>query len=188
MLEKLQSIGYEYDEVVELPGTFGKRGGIVDIFPVGREQPVRLEFFGDEIDSVREYDARTQRSSSLLAAISISPAREMSSESDANILDYLPPGAVVILDDPSQIEAEIERIEEQAVGMKSQEDNAGNHTLQLPYFGWKQIAEKFKDSGRIIELSEWDSEDQPAGNLQVPIAHAPNFAARFAALLTACPN
>jgi transcription-repair coupling factor (superfamily II helicase) len=189
LLDRLQSIGYEYDEVVELPGTFGKRGGIVDVFPVGRDQPVRLEFFGDEIDSVREYDARTQRSLSLLAAITIPPAREMSSESDANILDYLPPGAVVILDDPSQIEAEIERIEEQAAGMKSQEGNSSDHTSELPYLGWKQIADKFKNSGRIVELSEWDAEGEPsAGNLQVPIVHAPNFAARFAALFDSLPE
>ena len=45
LLEKLQSMGYEHDEIVEIPGTFSKRGGIVDIFPSGRDVPVRIEVF-----------------------------------------------------------------------------------------------------------------------------------------------
>ncbi|RPJ60268.1 MAG: hypothetical protein EHM12_06330, partial [Dehalococcoidia bacterium] len=103
LLEKLQSIGYEYDVVVEVPGTFGKRGGIVDIFPSGREQPVRIEFFGDEVDSIREYDSRTQRSLSNLPSVNISPAKELAVAGKANLLVYLPRETVLILDDILQI-------------------------------------------------------------------------------------
>ena len=184
LLEKLQSIGYEYDEVVEMPGTFGKRGGIVDIFPAGREQPVRLEFFGDEVDSIREYDSRTQRSALHLTSINIPPAKELSATGNANILDYLPQGSILVLDDPSQIEAEIERIEEQALGLKAPDNSSGDHESAPSYFGWEQIAEKLANSDRIIELSEWDIDiESSPDNLRIPIEHAPNFAARFSVLM-----
>src|SRR5262245_2728435 len=54
--------GYRRSEVVELPGEFGRRGGILDVFPPDADAPFRLEFFGDEVESIREYAPQTQRS------------------------------------------------------------------------------------------------------------------------------
>jgi len=59
---QLTNIGYESEKMVSRPFEFSVRGGVVDIFPVSYEHPVRLEFFGDEIDSVREFDVITQTS------------------------------------------------------------------------------------------------------------------------------
>jgi transcription-repair coupling factor (superfamily II helicase) len=58
----LRSIGYEQRDPVEMVGEFSVRGGILDIFPPEAQQPVRVEFFGDEIESMRRFDAATQRS------------------------------------------------------------------------------------------------------------------------------
>ena len=68
--------GYEPASIVIEPGTFSRRGGILDIFPVPARQPVRIEFFGDEIDSLRTFDAASQRSLASIEQIAIPPARE----------------------------------------------------------------------------------------------------------------
>jgi transcription-repair coupling factor (superfamily II helicase) len=58
----LESIGYDRREPVELVGEYSVRGGILDVFPAEAARPVRIEFFGDEIDSIRRFDPESQRS------------------------------------------------------------------------------------------------------------------------------
>lgn len=60
--EKITNLGYERVPLVETEGQWSRRGDIVDVFPVSSEMPVRLEWFGDEIEKIREFDAATQRS------------------------------------------------------------------------------------------------------------------------------
>jgi transcription-repair coupling factor (superfamily II helicase) len=60
--EKITSLGYERVPLVEMEGQWSRRGDIVDVFPVSSELPVRLEWFGDEIKQIREFDPATQRS------------------------------------------------------------------------------------------------------------------------------
>ncbi len=77
MLAHWIGIGYDSASVVVAPGTFSRRGGIVDVFPIANDKPIRIEFFGDEIDSLREFDPATQRSTQNLESFVISPAREI---------------------------------------------------------------------------------------------------------------
>lgn len=76
MLEHLYNLGYEPVAEVEEPGQFSHRGGIVDLFPPTLPRPVRIEFFGDEIESLRTFDQETQRSLNPTASCVIGPARE----------------------------------------------------------------------------------------------------------------
>ncbi|HRE48698.1 MAG TPA: transcription-repair coupling factor [Aggregatilineales bacterium] len=69
-------IGYLPATIVTEPGTFSRRGGIVDLFPIDAESPVRFEFFGDEIERIRTFDPGTQRSSASLESVAVIPARE----------------------------------------------------------------------------------------------------------------
>ncbi|MGQ9887185.1 MAG: transcription-repair coupling factor [Aggregatilineales bacterium] len=69
-------LGYEAAPVVTAPGAFSRRGGIVDIFPVAADAPVRIEFFNDEIESLRAFDPATQRSTVRLPLAVVTPARE----------------------------------------------------------------------------------------------------------------
>ncbi|HSH01793.1 MAG TPA: transcription-repair coupling factor [Anaerolineae bacterium] len=72
-------IGYEPAPVVEAPGQFSRRGGIIDIYPLSASYPIRIELFGDEIDTLRHFDPATQRSlgdGEDLTAVVIPPARE----------------------------------------------------------------------------------------------------------------
>ncbi len=77
LLSHLLEMGYMRHQIVEDVGTFAMRGGILDIFPQGLEQPVRIEFFGDRVESIREFDSVTQRSVGKVEAAEILPAREV---------------------------------------------------------------------------------------------------------------
>ncbi len=76
MLEHLYNLGYEAVAEVEEPGQFSHRGGIVDLFPPSLPRPVRLEFFGDEVESLRTFDQETQRSLNPIRLCTLGPARE----------------------------------------------------------------------------------------------------------------
>ena len=76
LLEVWVGCGYENTTTVLAPGEFSRRGGIVDVYPPARPRPVRIEFFGDEIESLRAFDPATQRSLDTLDQISVTPAAE----------------------------------------------------------------------------------------------------------------
>ncbi|HEV3277625.1 MAG TPA: transcription-repair coupling factor [Terriglobia bacterium] len=75
--EHLAGIGYEPSEPVNAPGQFSVRGGIVDVFPPEAEWPVRIEFFGDQVESLREFDPSSQRSRHATPAVLILPLSEV---------------------------------------------------------------------------------------------------------------
>ncbi|NLW07974.1 MAG: transcription-repair coupling factor [Clostridia bacterium] len=77
LVQQLVARGYRREQIVEAPGQFAVRGGIIDIFPMGVEAPIRLEFFDNEIDSMRYFDLRTQRSVEEIGALIIGPAQEV---------------------------------------------------------------------------------------------------------------
>src|SRR3989475_2546753 len=76
----LCDLGYEPVTEVSEPGTFSRRGGIIDIYPASAEQPARVELFGDEIETLRAFDPVTQRSQSPLDELVVLPAREFALE------------------------------------------------------------------------------------------------------------
>jgi transcription-repair coupling factor (superfamily II helicase) len=69
-------MGYVHEPTVEIPGNFSRRGGILDIWPVSRDRPVRIELFDDEIESIRHFDPGTQRSGGKVRSVTIPPALE----------------------------------------------------------------------------------------------------------------
>jgi transcription-repair coupling factor (superfamily II helicase) len=90
----------------EVPGEFSRRGGILDIFPLTAEEPVRIEFFGDQIESIRAYDPATQTSKQEIAEISLAalPMRDGAVEMDpCSFFDHLPETAALVLREPAEI-------------------------------------------------------------------------------------
>ena len=77
LAKKLVEMGYEKNYQVEAPGQFSIRGGIVDIFDLTMENPIRIELWGDEIESIRSFDILSQRSIENLTEVSIYPATEL---------------------------------------------------------------------------------------------------------------
>jgi len=76
MLAHWVSLGYEPASIVEEPGTFSRRGGIIDVFPPQNDWPVRIELFGDEIESLRLFEPDTQRSQERVSSYTVVPASE----------------------------------------------------------------------------------------------------------------
>lgn len=76
-LGSLIDMGYEHASMVTAPGEFSRRGGIIDIYPVTEAYPIRIELFDDEVDSIRYFDADTQRSLERLQEVSVGPATEL---------------------------------------------------------------------------------------------------------------
>ena len=70
--------GYQRERIVVSPATFAVRGGIIDLWPIVDQEPVRIELFGDEVESLRRFDPTSQRSTESLNAIELRPAREWS--------------------------------------------------------------------------------------------------------------
>jgi transcription-repair coupling factor (superfamily II helicase) len=81
LIQHLNTVGYNATDVVEMPGEYALRGGILDVYSPEADRPVRVEFFGDEVESIRKFDPATQRSSSpvdeaLLLPLTETPVRE----------------------------------------------------------------------------------------------------------------
>lgn len=75
--ERLVDFGFERNYLVERPGEFSVRGGILDMYPAGRSNPVRAELFGDEITSLREFSVSSQRSRGGLDGVEVQPVKEL---------------------------------------------------------------------------------------------------------------
>lgn len=88
LIKKLIDLGYQEDNIVSKTGDFAYRGYIVDIFSVEEEHPYRIEFFGDEITSIRLFDEKNQRSFKELKEINIKPFKDINVSND-NISSYL---------------------------------------------------------------------------------------------------
>ncbi len=76
ILEGWRRMGYRFESAVYGPGFVSRRGGIIDVFPVGADYPVRIELWGDEIESIRRFDPSSQRSTDLVDSLRIIPAHE----------------------------------------------------------------------------------------------------------------
>lgn len=189
LLSDLNKAGYQYEDVVEIPGTFGKRGGIIDIFPTGIDQPVRIEFFGDVIESIREYDAKTQRSIKLIRGLTIAPAADNTGGSTACILDYLTQDTIVFADEIAQIEAELEKIEKEEAALCDDEEKAGIKHITHNYFSLQEIKSKIGTRRCFINLSAWNElHDSSQTEIKLQLRPASNYAGRFPVFIEGLPQ
>ena len=76
LLEHLRIVGYNQVDVVEMPGEFAHRGGLIDVYPPESDRPVRIELFGDEVESIRKFDPETQRSAASTDEVVLLPLTE----------------------------------------------------------------------------------------------------------------
>jgi transcription-repair coupling factor (superfamily II helicase) len=91
----LESVGYELTSLVREQGDFAKRGAIVDIFPPSSTKPLRIEFLGDQVYSLRYFDPASQRSLKEVERCLLIPTR-FSADGNVTLLDYLPEGTVIV--------------------------------------------------------------------------------------------
>ncbi|MBK8821253.1 MAG: transcription-repair coupling factor [Anaerolineales bacterium] len=159
LIREWARIGYQRVNTVLEPGQFSHRGGLLDVWPSIEANPVRLDFFGDEIETIRQFDPATQRTVEKLETILITPAREFLAETvdaqlqysefhipllhpmPASLLDYLPQKSLMIVDDLSLVEAMANEVEEQAVKFRRESIDEGTlaKDFPIPYLPWSEL-------------------------------------------------
>ena len=140
LAEKLVHCGYERVGQVERCGHFAIRGNIVDIYPISEKHPLRFEFFGDEIDSIRFFDEDTQRSIEEVKEIHMLPL-SLGDERDGMLADYLGKG-VIIYDEPQRCEENLRRF------FKEEKEN------REKAFSWEEVIRRGrKKEGKEIIFS-----------------------------------
>ncbi len=185
-------IGYEAVDTVLDFGQFSRRGGILDVWTPSEPFPARMEFFGDEIDTIRQFNPATQRTIKNLDELLISPAREyllskaqnilpdeqsidefflpVIHKMPASILDYLPKNTLILIDDMTNIQSFSEEIEEQAVKIRQESIDEGilNNDFPVPYLTWSELIDTIQ-SMRWLELGRSVSEEvSPLADAFVP--------------------
>ena len=103
LVRRLAEAGYEFTPQVQAKGEASVRGGILDLWPPALEWPVRAEFAGEQIDSLRSFDPWQQRSRERLARVEVTPPRDAGSAA-ASLFEYLAPDALRVWVDPEQLE------------------------------------------------------------------------------------
>ncbi len=147
MQEKLVELGYDREVQIEGPGQFAVRGGILDVYPLTEEQPVRIELWGDEVDSIRTFDVETQRSIENLKEISICPAAEFPREGENRVsfLDYFPlEDTILFLDEPVRLLEKGRGVEEEFMEAQKRRVESGYELTdgEVRLYGTEEIAER----------------------------------------------
>ncbi|MGH9369966.1 MAG: transcription-repair coupling factor, partial [Vicinamibacterales bacterium] len=170
----LTSAGYSRQDPVDESGEFCVRGGVVDFYPAGAKQPVRLEFMGDTIESIRAYDAATQRSTVSLDQAAIAPLQELIAEDrgdderhdrSATLFDYLRIGqrASVLISEPDEVAGHGEKLTQQ-IHASYQEALARGTPATPPsehIVEWEQIAGLLRGATHLetLEIGEEPGSD-----------------------------
>ena len=111
---QISGLGYDREAQINGPGQFAVRGGILDIYPLTEELPIRMEFWGDEIDSIRTFDVDSQRSVENLQEITIYPGDESKNGKNVSFLDYFPESdTALFLDEPVRLLERGQQVEDE---------------------------------------------------------------------------
>ncbi|MCC6146086.1 MAG: transcription-repair coupling factor [Anaerolineaceae bacterium] len=177
-------IGYEAADVVLMAGQFSRRGGLLDIWPPAEALPVRFEFFGDEIETLRSFDPATQRTVQALERVTVTPAREFLPEKArslelagertdefylpvihpmaAGLLEYLPSNALVVIDNLDAVQTQAIEIEEQAVKARRESITEGTLPADFPtpYLSWSELQDSLSFH-QWIELGRTTAIENP---------------------------
>ena len=176
LLARWGEMGYEVENAVEVPGKVSRRGGILDIYPPSSELPLRLEFFGNEIESIRGFDPHSQRSLKPVWSANIVPAREALC-SQGTIFEYLPKSTLLILDEPSDIEAAVEELDTQASELQWDQIEKGKlqEDSPLPYLTWLELEANLTSVESRLSLRKWSTSD----GLGLDFSSAPSYGGRL---------
>jgi transcription-repair coupling factor (superfamily II helicase) len=164
-MEKLIGLGYQASSLVTERGRVSRRGGIVDLWPPDRNLPVRIDFFGDVVDDIREFRSGTQRTENSVLSVTAAPAREgfpaflgarsiplitenglaapleyyipIAENEEYGLIDFIPSNAVVVLDDFELLRDRVTEIEEAALHSRQEKLDGGelDDAQYRPYLG-----------------------------------------------------
>lgn len=177
LLKRLHNAGYSRTDIVEDVGHFAVRGGIIDLFPWTSTDPVRIEFFGDQIESIRTFNVISQRSIETIGEIELLPNLDLSQNS-ASLFDYLPENSLFIIEDRNILEAKVHEYDNIIHTNYQRLIEQGVHPSSPPeqYLQWEELQNHFNRypyifmgvfSDKNVTKNQFDSILPPtfAGNL-----------------------
>ncbi|MDP1715965.1 MAG: transcription-repair coupling factor [Anaerolineales bacterium] len=165
LIREWARIGYQRVNTVLEPGQFSHRGGLLDVWPSTEGNPVRLDFFGDEIETIRRFDPATQRTIEKLDSFLVIPAREFLAEKvdegiqlsefhipllhqePSSLVEYLPQKSIMLVDDLSLVEIMANEVEEQAVKFRQESISEGTlpADFPVPYLPWSELTDSLSE-------------------------------------------
>ena len=185
LLEQLQRMGYEHVEQVSSGGEMSRRGGIVDVFSPAQAEPVRVEFLGDEVDTLRFFDPLTQRTRTLVDEALATPTNGIGGSSC--MLDYLAPNTIVVLEDPPTLRLRALRLQAEMTEYLSGADKSDGRIDQLRtgYVDWSDIERRLSSITQLV-VSPW-LDSTLDGRLSM-FAPSASYAQHIAALMGEMPG
>ena len=120
LVSQFEKMGYQRDSMVTSTGEYAVRGFVLDIFLMEEDYPIRIEFFGDDIESIRYFNPETQRTTEEIGSIVCRPIEELLTQENSSLLEYLEEATVLFIEYP-QIKVSYEKLlEESALYNKEQ--------------------------------------------------------------------
>jgi len=194
-------IGYQSVDTVLEPGNFSRRGGLLDVWVPADPLPVRLDFFGDELDTIRRFDPHSQRTVEKLEQMMLTPAREilpvkalekglsldqvdefylsLVHPAHASLLDYLPRDSLVLADDINYLQSLSQEVEEQAVKLRQESISEGTlpDDFPVPYLSWSEIQDSLTGHASL-ELGQ-SAEAEETSQLGTLFTPGPRYGGRL---------
>jgi len=166
-LKILLDQNYRSVEIIEEKGEFSSRGGIIDFFPITSENPLRLELFGDQIESIRYFNLSTQRSIIKLNDYTLLPSRELIADGLSNynystIFDYLSEDLIVLQNEPELIKEKEEEFQEEVEGIYQKMEQEKKELIFSPssyFITNSEICDKL-ESKKIINFTYLPEENK----------------------------
>ncbi len=140
--EVLESFGFQQVDYVYEPGQYAVRGSILDLFSFACEYPYRVDFFGDEVDTIRTFELESQLSRERLNEIRVVPDLTRSATQSASLFNSLPANAVVGIEDPRWVYSRVEGLNEEEPRVDMEEGFVKAELLTLKEF--KRAIDPFK--------------------------------------------
>lgn len=129
--KKLTDYGFEHVDYVYEPGQFAMRGSILDVYSFASEYPYRIDFFGDEIDSIRTFEVETQLSKEKRNSVSIVPELGQATENEISFLEFIPQDTLLWVKDLLWIKERIQAIHDESLSPQALAAYEGEQTERM---------------------------------------------------------
>lgn len=129
--KKLTDYGFEHVDYVYEPGQFAMRGSILDVYSFASEYPYRIDFFGDEIDSIRTFEVETQLSKEKKNSVSIVPELGQATENEISFLEFIPQDTLLWVKDLLWIKERIQAIHDESLSPQALAAYEGEQTERM---------------------------------------------------------
>ena len=163
----LVEYGFEHVDYVYEPGQFATRGSILDVYSFASELPYRIDFFGDEIDSIRTFEVETQLSTEKKTTVSIVPELISASESDICFLDFIPRQTVLFIKDFLWLRERIQTVRDEALSPQALTAYEGEQTELMNLE--KKLVDGSEFTVKALEFKRVDFGHKPTGTPQATL-------------------